>query len=240
MCFSPLQVLLHSTPEVQRQYLARLVMATIPWTNSHTHSVRTFAQLVTMCLVQRFPLDHPLWEQSTVHANAATAAENSSGGGGDQSCAGAASGDGAMTTLAAAGGGAPSDVWLDAPIAGTPNDDSEASGSKGDASSTAASVSGSNAAAAASSAGDSAAASATCTQQASPPPQAYNSCYPSLRPGTGDYQYLRHVLRYYNMNADIQRLRRAMGQAILDWTPEGVTSPRRIFASGTGILQSLH
>lgn len=203
--YSP-QVLLHGGPDVQRRYLARLVLAVVPWTNCHTHSVRTFAQLVLVALLQRFPLGAPVWEQSTAAANAA-AAKAAAAGATAAGGAGGAGGTAAGAAAAAAAAQPPRDSWLDASLASGASISAIAvneGSADGDYD-----------------AGDAAA-----------DDNVIGFVGPSVQPGCGDYQYLRHVMRYYDTNADIVRLRKGMGAAILTWTPEGVTSPRRIFSSG--------
>ena len=59
-----LQVGIHLPPTQQALLLPPLLRALSPWLMCHTHSVRTFAQLMTLALVHHHPLNSPLWGMS--------------------------------------------------------------------------------------------------------------------------------------------------------------------------------
>lgn len=50
------QVALHSQPQVQTRVLPVLVKQLLPWTNHHTHNIRTFAQLGFCAIMDIKPL----------------------------------------------------------------------------------------------------------------------------------------------------------------------------------------
>lgn len=59
---SAVQACLHSSQ--QEQLLPQLVNLLLPWTNHHTHNIRTFAQLGLCAVLEARPLDTwPAWQQ---------------------------------------------------------------------------------------------------------------------------------------------------------------------------------
>ncbi|KXZ44095.1 hypothetical protein GPECTOR_74g709 [Gonium pectorale] len=57
---------------------------------------------------------------------------------------------------------------------------------------------------------------------------------PMWRHSVGDLGYLRQMLQFMRTNVDLVRLRKNIGDPILDWHPAGIAHPARVFASGPG------
>ncbi|GFR39881.1 hypothetical protein Agub_g385, partial [Astrephomene gubernaculifera] len=47
-----------------------------------------------------------------------------------------------------------------------------------------------------------------------------------------DLSYLRQMLEFMRTNVDLVRLRKNIGDPILEWYPAGLAHPARVFASG--------
>jgi tRNA guanosine-2'-O-methyltransferase len=56
------QVLMHIKDKIlQETLIPRLILAMSPWLMSHSHSIRSLAQMITWAVLQRFPLSSDLW-----------------------------------------------------------------------------------------------------------------------------------------------------------------------------------
>jgi tRNA guanosine-2'-O-methyltransferase len=59
------QVLMHINDKaLQETLIPRLILAMSPWLMSHSHSIRSLAQMITWAVLQRFPLGSDLWRHS--------------------------------------------------------------------------------------------------------------------------------------------------------------------------------
>eukprot|EP00879_Flechtneria_rotunda_P026391 GHRR01028136.1.p1 GENE.GHRR01028136.1~~GHRR01028136.1.p1 ORF type:complete len:325 (+),score=76.36 GHRR01028136.1:725-1699(+) len=59
-----MQTALHAQPEQQAVLLPQVLKLLLPWTNHHTHNIRTFAQLGLCCILDAKPLDSwPGWRE---------------------------------------------------------------------------------------------------------------------------------------------------------------------------------
>jgi hypothetical protein len=53
--------------------------------------------------------------------------------------------------------------------------------------------------------------------------------------GAGDLVHIQHLFRFLNESSEFQRMLRSVGGPTLDWSPYGLTAPRRFVCVCVGV-----